>query len=56
MKWLRVLRLIRSRGRAVRLISLFQELFEANFSFDLELVAKKGLKPAQKQFPLQGGQ
>jgi len=37
------------RGRAVRLISLFQELFEANFSFDLELVAKKGLKPAQKQ-------
>lgn len=37
------------RGRAVRLISFFQEVFESNFSFDLDLVAKKGLKPAQKQ-------
>ncbi len=37
------------RARAVRLIGLFQEIFESNFSFDLELLAKKGAKAAQKQ-------
>ncbi len=37
------------RARAVRLISLLQEIFEATFGFDLESLAKKGVKSAQKQ-------
>lgn len=34
--------------RAQRLISLLQEVFETTFSFDLELMHKKGLKQAAK--------
>jgi endonuclease-3 len=35
--------------RAERLISFLQEVFEADFSFDLEGLRKKGLKEAAKQ-------
>jgi len=35
--------------RAERLINFLQEVFEADFSFDLEGVRKKGLKEAAKQ-------
>jgi endonuclease-3 len=35
--------------RANRLISFLQEVFETTFSFDLELLHKKGLKQAAKQ-------
>jgi endonuclease III len=35
--------------RAQRLISLLQEVFETTFSFDLEVLHKKGLKQAAKQ-------
>jgi endonuclease-3 len=35
--------------RAERLISLLQEVFETTFSFDLEVLHKKGLKQAAKQ-------
>lgn len=35
--------------RAVRIISLLQEVFETTYSFDLESLHKKGLKQAQKQ-------
>jgi endonuclease-3 len=35
--------------RAQRLISLLQEVFETTFSFDLEILHKKGLKQAAKQ-------
>jgi endonuclease-3 len=35
--------------RANRLISFLQEVFETTFSFDLELLQKKGLKQAAKQ-------
>jgi len=34
--------------RAERIISLLQEVFEANFSFDLETMHKKGVKQAVK--------
>lgn len=34
--------------RAQRIISLLQEVFETNFSFDLETLHKKGLKQAAK--------
>src|SRR5262245_21681214 len=34
--------------RAERIISLLQEVFEANFSFDLESMHKKGVKQAVK--------
>ncbi len=37
------------RTRALRLISLLQDIFEATFGFDLESMAKKGVKSAQKQ-------
>lgn len=35
--------------RAQRLISLLQEVFETTFSFDLEILHKKGFKQAAKQ-------
>lgn len=35
-------------ARAQRIISLLQEVFETNFSFDLESLHKKGLKQAAK--------
>ena len=35
--------------RAQRLVSLLQEVFETTFSFDLEVLHKKGLKQAAKQ-------
>lgn len=35
--------------RAQRLISLLQEVFETTFSFDLEMLHKKGVKQAAKQ-------
>lgn len=35
--------------RADRIISVLQELFETTFGFDLENIAKKGLKLAEKQ-------
>ncbi|MBY0528140.1 MAG: hypothetical protein K2R98_32385 [Gemmataceae bacterium] len=35
--------------RAQRLIGLLQEVFETTFSFDLEILHKKGLKQAAKQ-------
>lgn len=38
-----------AENRAVRLISLLQEVFETTFSFDLELLQKKGMKVAAKQ-------
>jgi endonuclease-3 len=38
-----------AEGRASRLISFLQEVFETTFSFDLELLHKKGLKQAAKQ-------
>jgi endonuclease-3 len=37
-----------SLARAQRIISLLQEVFETNFSFDLESLHKKGLKQAAK--------
>jgi endonuclease-3 len=37
-----------SHARAQRIISLLQEVFETNFSFDLEPLQKKGLKQAAK--------
>ena len=37
-----------SHARAQRIISLLQEVFETNFSFDLEPLHKKGLKQAAK--------
>ena len=43
--------------RAERLISFLQEVFETDFSFDLEGLRKKGLKEAAKQLAkLPGGQ
>src|SRR5437660_70819 len=38
-----------AEARANRLVSLLQEVFETTFSFDLELLHKKGLKQAAKQ-------
>jgi endonuclease-3 len=38
-----------AEARAERLISFLQEVFEADFTFDLESVRKKGLKEAAKQ-------
>lgn len=38
-----------AEARAQRLISLLQEVFETTFSFDLEILHKKGLKQAAKQ-------
>src|SRR5207245_580057 len=38
-----------AEARAQRLVSLLQEVFETTFSFDLELLHKKGLKQAAKQ-------
>ena len=38
-----------TESRAQRLISLLQEVFETTFSFDLEVLHKKGLKQAAKQ-------
>jgi endonuclease III len=38
-----------SEDKANRLISFLQEVFETTFSFDLELLHKKGLKQAAKQ-------
>lgn len=35
--------------RAQRIISLLQEIFETTYSFDLDTLAKKGLKQAEKQ-------
>src|SRR5688572_4739496 len=35
--------------RAQRIIDFLQEVFETTFSFDLEPLQKKGLKPAAKQ-------
>lgn len=35
-------------AKAERLVSILQEVFEATFSFDLELLHKKGLKQAAK--------
>jgi len=37
-----------AEGRAERLINFLQEVFETTFSFDLEALAKKGLKQAAK--------
>jgi endonuclease-3 len=37
-----------AHARAQRIISLLQEVFETNFSFDLEPLHKKGLKQAAK--------
>jgi len=37
------------RARALRLISLLQDIFEATYGFDFEALAKKGAKTAQKQ-------
>ncbi|HMP01698.1 MAG TPA: hypothetical protein PKD86_04175 [Gemmatales bacterium] len=34
--------------RAERMIKFLQDVFEANYSYDLESLAKKGLKPAEK--------
>src|SRR5262245_47772435 len=36
-------------ARSQRLVSLLQEVFETTFSFDLEILHKKGLKQAAKQ-------
>src|SRR5262249_49912321 len=36
-------------GRAQRLVSFLQEVFETTFSFDLDDLLKKGLKQAAKQ-------
>jgi endonuclease-3 len=38
-----------AESRANRLIGFLQEVFETTFSFDLELLQKKGLKQAAKQ-------
>jgi endonuclease-3 len=38
-----------AEARAERLVSFLQEVFEADFSFDLEGLRKKGLKEAAKQ-------
>jgi endonuclease-3 len=38
-----------SEDKANRLVSFLQEVFETTFSFDLELLHKKGLKQAAKQ-------
>jgi endonuclease-3 len=38
-----------AEGRAQRLLSFLQEVFETTFSFDLEGLHKKGLKQAAKQ-------
>lgn len=38
-----------AEARAQRLVSLLQEVFETTFSFDLEILHKKGLKQAAKQ-------
>jgi endonuclease III len=38
-----------AEGRAIRLISLLQQIFESTYSFDLESLHKKGLKQAEKQ-------
>jgi len=38
-----------AEARAQRLISFLQEVFETTFSFDLELLQKKGMKQAAKQ-------
>src|SRR5262245_52974505 len=36
-------------ARARRIIDFLQQVFEASFSFDLDSIVKKGLKPAAKQ-------
>lgn len=36
-------------NRALRLLTLLQEVFESTYSFDLESLHKKGVKQAQKQ-------
>lgn len=36
-------------AKAQRLIGLLQEVFEANYSFDLDALPKKGVKPAARQ-------
>lgn len=38
-----------ARAKAQRLIDLLQEVFESTYSFDLELINKKGLKQAARQ-------
>jgi len=38
-----------AEGRAQRLIMFLQEVFETHFSFDLQMLEKKGLKDAAKQ-------
>jgi endonuclease-3 len=38
-----------AEGRAQRLVAFLQEVFETTFSFDLDLLLKKGLKQAAKQ-------
>ena len=38
-----------AESRAQRLIAFLQEVFETTFSFDLELIQKKGLKQGAKQ-------
>jgi len=38
-----------TESRAQRLLSFLQEVFETTFSFDLDLLLKKGLKQAAKQ-------
>lgn len=43
-----IIDLPQSFERAERIIKLLQEVFETNYSFDLEGLAKKGLKPAEK--------
>lgn len=43
-----IIDLPRSFERAERIIKLLQQVFETNYSFELEGLAKKGLKPAEK--------
>lgn len=38
-----------AEGRALRVISLLQQVFESTYSFELESLHKKGLKQAEKQ-------
>jgi endonuclease-3 len=43
-----IIDLPQSFERAERIIKLLQEVFETNYSYDLDGLAKKGLKPAEK--------
>ncbi len=38
-----------AEGRALRIVSLLQQVFESTYSFDLESLHKKGVKQAEKQ-------